>query len=385
MRYLSLPLLIPALFSIAHAQGMMQGVGTPGTGALPNMTVCSTNGSANYCAIEFVAVGSHVLSTISLELGSITGSLGPNDLEVDVYSDNGAQSPSTSLGSGYTSTTVTQSGLWYTWSGYTGATKSGMMYWLVLKNKNAAPITNYATLKVWYPQNVAPMPLITGSRTQLLQGITATYNGSSWSDTGDIGIFKIYYSDSGKYQGYPLITYSVDYANTVYSGAAVGSLFTSPSVAMSVSCITMQSATSVGTPTGNLQLQIYAGSSGTLSLLGTTDPVPSFANTGYPVTACFESPVIVPANTTIRVVMSEISSNDSSASAYRTYYMTYDGTTGGPGLTPFGGTLQETYCASSGGCTTASHWTQFDNQFVPFELFLTPGSEFVRPQSGAVN
>jgi hypothetical protein len=96
----------------------------------------------------------------------------------------------------------------------------------------------------------------------------------------------------------------------------------------------MQTATKTGTPTGRLQLQIYAGTSGTLSLLGTTDPVPSFNNAGYPVTACFQSPVIVPGNTTIRVVMSDTSSSDTSANAYRTYYFTYDGSAGSPALTP---------------------------------------------------
>jgi hypothetical protein len=364
---------------------MMQGLGTPGVGASPNVILCSTNGAANYCAIEFVAVGSHVLSTIALQLGSTIGSLGPNDLELDVYSDNGAQIPNSSLGVGYTSTNVSRSGFWYTWSGYTGVTTSGTMYWLVLKNKDAAPTINYATLKTWGAPNIAPMPLTTGSRTQLVQGIGASYNGSAWGWTGCIGVFKISYSDNSTYQGYPLTGYSVDYTNVVYAGAAIGSLFTSPAVAVSVSCITMQSTTKQGTPSGKLQVQIYAGSSGTLSLLGTTDPVPSFANTAYPVTACFESPVVIPSNTAIRVVMSETTNTDTSASAYRTNYMTYDSTPGSAGLMPFGGTLQETYCPSTGGCTTASHWTQTNYQFVPFELLLTPGAEFFRPQSGAVD
>jgi hypothetical protein len=384
MRYLFLPSLIPAFLSIAHAQGMMQGVGTPGVGTIPTMNTCATNSAANYCAIEFVAIGSHTLSAISLQIGSITGSLGPNDLELDVYSDNGAQLPNASLGAGYTSTTVIQSGLWYTWSGYAGVTTSGKMYWLVLKNKNAAPTTNYAVLKSWTSQVTAPMPLITGVGTQVVQGVTATYNTAAWNSTGNIGIFKIYYSDNGKYQGYPLTGYSVDSTNTVYSGAAVGSVFITSSASMSVSCITMQTTTKMGTPTGNLQFQIYAGSSGTLSLLGTTDPAPSFSNSGYPATACFESPVIVPANTTIRVVMSETSSNDTSANAYRTYYMTYDSTPGSPGLMPFGGTLQETYCPSAGGCTAASQWRQTNYRFVPFELLLAP-AEFLGPQSGTVN
>lgn len=363
----------------------MQAVGTPGIGQ-PNITVCNTNTTANYCAMEFVPVGSHILSTISLQIGSITGTLGANDLELDVYSDNGAQLPNASLGAGYTSTTVTQSGsLWYTWSGYTGILTSGAMYWLVLKNKNASPTANYAVLRSWPIQVAAPMPLITGSHMQVLQGMAATYNGTAWSSSESIGMFKLYYSDNGAYEGYPLTGYNIESTNTVYSAAAVGSLFTSPSVAMSVSCITMPTFAKIGTPTGTPQFQIYAGSSGTLNLLGTTDPVPSFNNSSYPVTACFESPVIVPANTTIRVVMSETTGTDTSANAYRTYYITYDSSAGSPQLTPFSGTLQETYCPSSGGCTAASRWTETNYRFVPFELLLTTGAEFSHPQSGSVN
>lgn len=363
----------------------MQVLGTPGVGSGPNISLCNTNAAGNYCAIEFVPVGSHTLSTISLQIGSITGSLGPSDLELDVYSDNGTQLPNASLGAGYTSTTVTQSSLWYTWSGYTGTVTSGVMYWIVLKNKNASPNTNYATLKVWPGVIVAPIPLINAAHTQIVQGVAASYNGTAWTFTATIGMFKIYYSDNSSYQGYPLTGYNIDSTDTVYSGAAVGSLFTSPSVALSVSCISMATFANIGTPTGNLQFQIYAGSSGTLSLLGTTDPVPSFNNYSSPASACFESPVIIPANTTIRVVMSETSNSNSSANTYRTYYMTYDSSPGSPGLTPFGGTLQETYCPSSGGCTAASQWTQANYRFVPFDLLLTSGGEFSHPESGSVN
>ena len=75
MRYISLLLLIPALFSVAHAQGTMQAIGTPGIGQ-PNIVSCNTNGAGDYCAVEFVPLGSHTLSTISLQIVSITGSLG---------------------------------------------------------------------------------------------------------------------------------------------------------------------------------------------------------------------------------------------------------------------------------------------------------------------
>jgi hypothetical protein len=211
---------------------------------------------------------------------------------------------------------------------------------------------------------------------------TSVNSGGTWTRNWSVGQFVVEYS-SGSKEGWPVQSVSTGLLQ-VYSAREEGIKFrTLPGPNLRVIGITAQ-ALKASTPTGDLRYRIYLGDTSSPTLLATTNTKSqSGVNTSRSAkTLYFNTPQIVPANTTVRVVISETTNSDVSSLRYECEAMVLSSTDTGI-IPPYADNPSLT-ASTDGGATFSdtSHripliWMVLDGE-QPFSYDSATGSRFDR-------
>jgi hypothetical protein len=347
---------------LAQALGYLPGLG-------PSGSTFNANAANNWLGLGLLAPpGGKTLNTVRMTVSTITGSLAATDLTCDVYSDlPGA--PNASLASTNNIGGSPPVVGWNTWQGLSQVLTAFTQYWLVFKNVNGVPGTNFPQWR--YVSNATASPFMERNSTNKNCGftsVTSTNGGTSWSAiSSGVGGFRLGFSD-GSFFGMPM-TNSTTGADHAFGANEVGVKFTSPAnCVLAVAGIGFQ-CEALGAPSGQLRFRIYNGT----TLLGTTAnlalTVPT-ALTGNWLYSYFASDVVVQPSTVLRVTMSD-SAADNTSNCYLTANdCTVDSDANSLPLLPFGGTLMKT---TFNGTT----WTDTNTSILPFALLLDDAGGFV--------
>lgn len=334
-------------------------IGFLGVSASTGVSSINVNAAATYCAFSFVLKSAKTLSTVRLYI-SETGALAAGEVQVDIYSDSAGTpgQPGTSLAN------VTNGGAistgWTDFTGFSLALSAHTLYWIVVRNLNGTPASNYPTLR-YSANSGGAQHLYASTSTWGSMKKSSTDSGSTWGGiaTNIFPGLRLDFNDS-TYAGLPIETGGADTTNTIYSTREMGTKFTSPAnVRLRVTGVVMMIGKS-GAPTGNARFRLYEGT----TLVGTTQEIPlGNASSGSAYAAYFSSPLTLKANTSYRVVLSETTQSDTSSNRYQGYYITIDSNANSQALKPFGGSCQKTYY-------DGSSWTDTSGDFCPFGLIL---------------
>ncbi len=338
---------------------------TPSNGVL-TLALSAAN---TWLALSFVLAESKTLSKVKLLASAVAGTLGATDLTCDIYSDSSG-SPGTSIESRNTVTATPTGAAWVEFTGFTTALTAGTRYWLVFKNANATPATNYPTFQ-WGGTDTSPFLLGSPSPSW---GWTKkhTTDGSTWITAAtNVSGLKLEFSDAS-FNGLPVQAagYVTDY---VYSTRELGTLITLPStVKLNVRGMAMFLSKN-GTPAGNLRYRIYDGT----TLLATSDAV-NIANvetTARWTPAYFSATQTLNAGLSLRAIAG-ITTGGDATNYIRCYGYTIENNADSKALLPWG--AQRTYY-------NGTSWAETDTGILPFALILDTDGEFTATGSGGVS
>lgn len=322
------------------------------------------NAAATFGAFSFVLKTAQTLTNIHIFLGK-TGTINANEIQVDIYSDNGSGSPNASLSNAKNSGALANG-----WNDFTfnQALSAHTLYWVVIRNLNGTPASNFPTMR--WSTNSGGLFNLGGSSWGWAKK-NSTDSGATWAGTVNTDIIPSLRLDfSGSlYAGLPLESAALDTTNAVYSAREVGIYFTTPQYSrMNLTGIAMNINKS-GTPTGNCRYKVYKGT----TLVGTTQDIPNaMAILGaayYP--AYFTTPVTLEANTVYRVVLAESTQSDTSTNRFQLPFITVENNATSLALKPYGGTVKKTYFDGSSWTETTTDFTSVafilnqDNMYSP--------------------
>lgn len=222
----------------------------------------TANAAANRLAMRFVARHSGALSGIALRIGTVTGSPQQRDVKVALYSVGSNGLPGTQLeerDNGSSGALSSNSRLVV--GGWTTDLTAGQEYFIVVRNGNASPTTDYFTVaygveKTTLANNVVSPPV--GS-------YTSTDSGSTWTTQGTqrSNYQIIYNSGSGDFTYDWLTTQTVN--TTSLNNNPTGVRFTTPS-GIRLRVIGVQFAEIVGISSSSWAIRIKQGG----NTIGTT-------------------------------------------------------------------------------------------------------------------
>jgi len=288
-----------------------------------NFTLNSATAAAAYSIIG----NGKTLTGIRLNLSAINGTVNGSNVQVSLCGDTNAApnatcDNTTTLASGTISAGVKD----FTVS---KALTFGTTYWVVVKNLNSTPTTNYPTIRAI--TNSTGQWNGTDVRTHGWRFRTTT-DGSTWTVTplADASGMRFAYSDS-TYSG--LMLTSQTGPMKAYGGTSVGALIAAPAsgTILGLSFYIVKT----GTPTGTLSYSIYAGSSTTPLATTYSIPLGEVYTSGAMIPLYFSSPVTVVEGTSYHVVISN-SAADSSSNCYSLYTGAMDTDVASLALRPMG-------------------------------------------------
>jgi len=355
------------------------------------------NATGTWLAYSFVPDQAKTLSEVSIYLAAIAnpGSMATTDLTADIYSSvNGA--PGTSLASQNVPSVPTVAG-WVRWTGFSLSLSAGVQYWIVLKNNNAAPATNFPTYQ-WINQGTSAVtgqgaPLGT---TSTIAGVPplfgwsrvlTTNSGTAWtaSLTPAVMGIRLGYNDA-TYDGVPISSYvrpsAAVAADRATGKQGVGAKFNVPANArFNVRGAWMLLARN-STP-GAMAFKLYQGT----TLLGTSNPIASADITGTAgdiICTYFPSAVTISsANNPHRLLLIDTATGDATTAYVGTAVAVWDADSNSTPLTPMNGTLQET--RTTDYTAAPPTFTDVANNVVPFGLFLDTAGEFAAAGGGLLD
>ncbi len=345
-----------------------------------NANTTAINAAANWLALSFVADSARTLATIRAYLITVTGTLGASDITCDLYDSTGTGgAPGSSIETGkLPSTTITALG-WYTFTGFSTVLVAGQQYWLVFKNVNGTPASNFCTFNAVS----ATAPFVIGS-SQARQGwgfATSTNSGSTWALTTGRMSFRIGYAD-GSFDGLPTSSTAASaVGNGVYATRELGMKFTTPNNGvLNVRGIAMFLATITGTPTNGLRFGLWTGSTPTNQ--GYTLTIPQTASVGNQWIVGYFDPsvnggIITLQPGTITRATLATSGSDASTKRYNLTEVIWDTDSNSVILLPFEGTCTKTYYNGSTWTDSALGTSMFG-----FALLLDTAGEFGAGVSG---
>lgn len=345
-----------------------------GSSASTTTATQALNAAATWLAYGFQApAGGKTLSSVRAFLSATSGTLIASDLTCSLYS-NSAGSPGSSIEGPKSCGSAPSGSAWYDWTGFSTALTGGTQYWLVFKNANGTPASNFPTFRL-----IASLGgIIVGATVFGDSRKTSADSGSTWAGTSNSQIagFRLGFSD-GSYAGLPLSNFAVSGSGVgVYSARELGSRFTTPSNGkLRVAGLFKSVNAKTGTPTGNARLRLYTGSSP--SLLATTDSLLSVPDiTGVSIIQGYFSTVqTLDPGTVVRVVLSETTQSDASTNRFNSNVFTVDTDSNSLALMPFGGFVQTYFDGSS--------WAETNSALIPCGLLLDDGAgEFAASASG---
>jgi hypothetical protein len=340
-----------------------------------NTTTLALNAANTWLGYSFIADHATSLSKVRAFLSAKAGTLTSTDITCDLYSDS-AGKPGSSLESRNTITSGLTAGAWGEWTGFTTSLTAGTQYWLVWKNVNGTPGTNFPTFR-WAASGTGPAYTLSTSGTWgWIKSHTTTGGGGFGTVVTPGGGWRVQYAD-GSYDGCPIQNIAAS-SDLVYSARESGVKFTTPGGAILQACgIAAFLATSIGTPTGNPRLRLYTG--GTPSLIATTNTIANalaLVNGWYYGYFTDGTHGITPGST-VRLTLGEDSNSDASSNAFKLHEYTWDSDANSLALTPLEGTWGKTYFDGSA-------WTDTASGLFAIGLLLESGGEFASAGGGSI-
>ena len=318
-------------------------LGFPTIGPGNSSATLALSAANTWLAYSFVPDQSKTLNAIRAFASLINGSLATTDITCDLYSDIGGF-PGASLESRNTITSPLAAGTWGEWTGFTTALTAGTRYWLVFKNVNGVPGTNFPTFRHGGNDTWSRFGMGTSGAWGWAKR-HSTDGGVSWAGTTQTATFgwRLQYSD-GTYDGMPAsnTASATAAANGVYSAREWGAIFTSPaSAVLNIRGIGMMLG-KVGAPSGNARYRLYTGA--TPTLIDTTASIPNGSITnGNLYVAYFPATHAVAPGTVVRLMLGETAQADTSSNTLGGYELTIDNDANSRALLPLEGTMWKTY------------------------------------------
>ena len=296
----------------------------------------------------------------------VTGTLLASEITMELYSANTSDGkPNASIEGPISCDTAPSGAGWHQWSGFTTTLTSGLQYYLVIKNVNATPASNYVTIRIAreyiYPIYQA------GANNDGMNRYTSSDGGSSWSNAYT-GIAGMRFEFAGPtYRGIPvwsLDNLGVSYG--VYSTRESGAKITSPANAIVKAIgVWVQAGAISGSPTGEPRLGLRVGADAAVYTHNINRVAMGTANIvrGY-----FSSAKSIPASSVCRITLGETANSDASTARYNLYGWAVQDTAASKALFPFGGMPLTYYDGSS--------WAETDTYVCACGLILDDASEF---------
>lgn len=337
-------------------------------------STASANAAANWVGFSFVADSGRTLSTARVFVSALSGTLGASDMTCDLYDSAGTSgAPGAAIESGKLPTATITASNWYTFTGFTTALTAGQTYWLVIKNVNGVPASNFATFRAASYVTAAAYWLLGSTTNRQCWGFAnSTNSGSTWSlSIWRLGL-RVGYAD-GSYDGMPTSAAgAAAVGDGVYAAREGGVKFTSPNAVLKVAGLAMLVTTKTGSPTGAPQLGLWTGG-GSPTLLAYTNPIPATAiTTTQWVYSYFSSVQTIQPGTVCRVTLGETAQADSSGNRWNNLEVTWDTDANSQILLPWNGTATKTYFDGT------STWTDspLGTSMFGHALLLDPSVEF---------
>lgn len=332
--------------------------------------------AANWGALSFTPDSGRTLSAVRAYVSDITGTLAGSDITCSLYDSTGTGGvPGSAIESGkLPSATITGAG-WCNFTGFTTALTAGQMYWLVFKNVNGSPASNWCHFQ--FITTGLASPLVSdniSSRNAWARG-TSTNSGSAWSTANQYMGVRIAYAD-GSYDGSPCaVAAAAGSGDGVYGSRESGVVFTTPpSGVLKVAGLGMFIPSKTGSPTGLPRFGLWSGSSP--SLVAYTNSLPNGIPTTAWYSAYFSSTQTLQPSTTYRATLGETTQSDASGNRFNNQEVSWDTDSNSLALLPFEGTVKKTYF-------DGSSWSDTSGSIFPFALLLDPAGEFGAGASGA--
>lgn len=370
--FLALLLLIPQLcWAVPGQPGGIEIGWLPANVSAGNTKELSLAAGARWEAYSFILSEAKTLNTVRWFIDYIGGAPATGDIRIDVYSDT-ANAPNATLANSTTTTGSFTADSWVSQTGYSLSLSAGVRYWLVVRNVDAAPTTNFVAIKV--PVGSMQANFTQGSGDSAFTFTESVASGASWGNDGGVGLFPMVlgFSD-GTYFGLPfaerLRAQDNDATFSVYSTRERGTMITTPANGkLIVKCLTFNVART-GSPTGSLRYRIYSGASPVLVDTTATLLAATLATSGN-IPLCFVTPVTLSPSTIYRFVISETTQSDTSTNRINsTYFPTIDTDANSQTLKPFGSATAGTYY-------NGSTWADNTAEYVPFVMTLEKNGEF---------
>lgn len=337
--------------------------GGPSNGSLTT----SLNSATTFLGFGFIPSESKTLSKVKILISTKTASPVAADWTLDLYSDN-AGAPNVSIEGPKTQAVNPTAATWHEFTGFTTALTAGVQYWLVSKNINGTPATNFFTIN---HGNSNTGPVVEG--TLATKGWTKrhTTDGSAWtvSDRPQNCGWRVEYSD-GSFDGFPMSSIGTDTTNAVYSAREAGVKLVIPANATWNVRGLLFTLRKNGSPTGNPRARIYTGATTTPTLLATSHTI---LNAGLSTVEAdqvfyFSSTQAIAGGTTIRCVLAEDTQSDASGNSFIMRWYGIENDANSKALMPW--SMQMTY--TTDGVT----FVDTDTTVLPMGIILDTDGEF---------
>lgn len=356
-RYLLLSLLAAVVLFAQARRAIMVLSGPMSTGNGASSTALSS--ATTFAAFSIPGDG-RTLNEVRFYTSAITGTVDGTELHAMLYSSS-ALHPASLVGSeDHTLAAGTITGAaWRTISGFSTTLTAGDHYWIVFKNTNATPASNYPTIRAisstnsYWGGDYRAWGWMYRTATDNADPNLATWTTST-SIQSAMGI-RLGFSNS-TYAGLPASAQAGQYKS--YGTTYVGMSFVAPAN------VTLYGVSSfvykVGSPTGTLHYALYQDT--TLVAATYTAAADETYSSGAWVPLYFASGQALTSGVRYRIVLVD-SATDSSSNCYGIYGVSTDTDSNSLTLTGFGGTQQ--YATYNG-----STWSDTQGTMLPVALFV---------------
>lgn len=342
------------------------GYGAP-CSASPTSAAQDLDAAGTWLALSFQAQGK-TLSSVRVWLSQVAGTVPAADITCHL------QAATISAGDSYPSNTTIESRPlsaaptvgWNEFTGFSTALTLGTQYWLVFKNGNATPASNFVELTTIN----TGLSLYAAEDSYGWMRRLTTDGGTGWGASTPCAAHLIAYSDGAK-DGTPWRgVFTSGTTDGIYSTRMTGTLFTAPAnVKLRVRGLSILMVGSTGTPTGKVILRLYEG---TTLVRSTPEFTPSINPGNTFVSGHFDTAYDLTPGVQYRAVVAETTQSDTSSNRYNVRFNLWD-QAGGVARMPFGMDTKRTMF-------DGTDWSEVEDtvngSWVPLSLMLEPGNEF---------
>lgn len=313
------------------------------------------------------------LDKFQVYVTGVNGTLGASDFVAELFASDGSQPTGAAISSQTALTASVAGSAWSEWAGFNDVLAANAQYWVVAKNCNASPATNYPTV-LRQVLNSMPIPPNRGSGMSYL---CSTNGGTSWAACTNPSSAPAVVVEcaEGYAMGYPFTTGSAGNAvftpNIAYDTREAGVIMTVPDDAKLRVIGGVCATAKIGTPAAGLRYRLY---NGTTLIASTGTRAAALVNTSPAyLKLYFASPQILDAGATIRLVAGAAATGDTSSNGYGVGFVNVSADAEAQTLKPFN-MSRTTYDGST--------WTETTTIVPSCALILDNGDYFEAGATG---